>query len=57
MWRFYTGFAMQLMGFASVGLCLYTGMQKGDYGKVELAQFMIGMFLFYAGHFLRRTSK
>jgi hypothetical protein len=39
---FYIGFGMQLMGFASVGLCLFAGLQKGDYGQLELIQLMGG---------------
>lgn len=57
MWRFYTGLAMQLIGFATVGLCLFSGIEKGDYGKIELIQFVFGMFFFYSGHFLRRTHQ
>lgn len=54
---FYIGFALQLMGFASVGLCLFAGLQAGDYGRIELAQFVGGSFIFYLGHFLRGKAK
>ena len=50
---FYIGFAMQIAGFAAVGLCLFTGMNNGDYGKLELIQFLGGAFVFYLGHFIR----
>lgn len=50
---FYTGLALQLFGFAAVGLCLFAGMNKGDYGKIELAQLLIGSFAFYVGHYLK----
>jgi len=50
---FYIGFGMQLMGFASVGLCLFAGLQKGDYGQLELIQLTGGALLFYLGHFVK----
>ena len=50
---FYLGFGMQLFGMAAVGLCLLSGIQLGDYGRVELAQFMIGMFSFYVGTYFK----
>ncbi|MBL7664188.1 MAG: hypothetical protein JNM93_03565 [Bacteriovoracaceae bacterium] len=55
---FYLGLSMQLFGFAAVGLCLFAGLQTGDYGRIELAQFILGIFLFYTGtYFKNRTSK
>jgi hypothetical protein len=51
--KFYLGLALQLFGFTSVGLCLYAGINQGDYGRVELAQFLLGSFLFYVGHYLK----
>ena len=50
---FYIGLVMQLVGFSVVGLCLFAGMSKGDYGKLELTQFLGGSFVFYVGHFIR----
>lgn len=50
---FYIGTGLQLVGFTSVGLCLFAGLSKGDYGKLELIQFVGGFVLFYAGHFLK----
>lgn len=50
---FYLGLGLQLFGFTAVGLCLYSGIQNGDYGRVELAQFILGAFMFYTGHYLR----
>lgn len=50
---FYIGLALQLFGFAAVGLCLFSGLKLGDYGRIELAQFLLGGFLFYVGHYLR----
>jgi len=35
---FYIGLGLQLIGFASVGLCLFSGISKGDYGQLELVQ-------------------
>ena len=46
---FYIGLGMQLVGFASVGLCLFSGITKGDYGKIELAQLIGGSGFFYLG--------
>lgn len=50
---FYIGFGLQLIGFTSVGLCLFSGMAKGDYGQLELIQLVGGSLLFYLGHFLK----
>jgi hypothetical protein len=54
---FYFATGMQLTGFASVGLCLFSGMKNGDYGRLELAQFVFGAFLFYVGHYLKGRSQ
>ena len=53
---FYTGLALQLFGFTAVGLCLFSGIGKGDYGRLELAQFIGGTAAFYIGHYLRGRS-
>ena len=50
---FYIGLGMQLVGFASVGLCLFAGLAKGDYGQLELIQLVGGSLLFYIGTFLK----
>lgn len=50
---FYIGLGMQLIGFASVGLCLFAGLAKGDYGQLELIQLVGGSLLFYIGTFLK----
>lgn len=50
---FYIGTGLQLVGFTSVGLCLFAGLNKGDYGQLELIQFVGGFVLFYLGHFLK----
>lgn len=54
---FYIGFGLQLIGFASVGLCLFAGMSKGDYGQLELIQLVGGSLVFYLGQFLRGKSQ
>lgn len=51
---FYIGLGMQLIGFSSVGLCLFSGLAKGDYGQWELIQLVGGALLFYLGHFFRK---
>jgi hypothetical protein len=53
---FYTGLGMQLVGFASVGLCLFAGLTKGDYGKLELIQLIGGSLVFYVGTFLKNRG-
>ena len=53
---FYIGLGMQLIGFASVGLCLFAGMSKGDYGQLELIQLIGGSLLFYVGTFLKNRG-
>jgi hypothetical protein len=53
---FYFGLGMQLVGFASVGLCLFAGLTKGDYGKLELIQLMGGSLVFYVGTFLKNKG-
>lgn len=50
---FYLGLGMQLFGLIAVGMCFITGIQIGDYGKVELAQFVLGGFVFYSGTYLK----
>lgn len=50
---FYFGFGLQLMGLATVGICLFSGMVKGDYGQLELVQLVGGSLVFYVGSFLR----
>ncbi len=54
---FYLGLGMQLIGFASVGLCLFAGMSKGDYGKLELIQLVGGSLLFYVGTFVKNKGQ
>ncbi len=49
---FYVGLGMQLFGLAAVGLCLFSGIRNGDYGRLELAQLMIGSFVFYAWNYI-----
>ncbi|MFP5457519.1 MAG: hypothetical protein ACLGG7_02200 [Bacteriovoracia bacterium] len=53
---FYIGTGMQLFGMAAVGLCLFAGIQNGDYGRIELAQLVIGSFAFYVGNYLKAKS-
>jgi len=47
---------MQLIGFASVGLCLFAGLSKGDYGQLELIQLVGGSLLFYVGSFFKNKG-
>lgn len=56
---FYLGLGMQLTGLASVGLCLFAGLTKGDYGRLELIQLIGGSLVFYVGTYFknRGTSK
>jgi hypothetical protein len=54
---FYLGFGLQLIGFASVGLCLFSGLVKGDYGQLELVQLVAGFLVFQVGHFLRHKAR
>lgn len=53
---FYIGFGLQLVGFASVGLCLFAGMHKGEYGQLELVQLVMGSLMFYFGHFVKNKT-
>lgn len=53
---FYIGLGLQLFGLAAVGLCLFSGIQNGDYGRIELAQLLIGSFGFYVGNYLKGRS-
>jgi hypothetical protein len=53
---FYLGLACQLFGLASVGLCFFAGLKNGDYGRIELVQFIGGGSIFYLGQFLRSRS-
>jgi len=53
---FYTGLGMQLVGFASVGLCFFSGIRVGDYGKLELMQLVFGSLVFYLGTALKNRG-
>ena len=53
---FYAGLGMQLFGFTAVGLCLFAGLKSGNYGKIELAQFILGMFAFYTGSYIKKRG-
>ena len=53
---FYFGLGMQLVGFASVGLCLFAGLTKGDYGRLELLQLIGGSLMFYVGTFFKNKG-
>ena len=50
------GFWLQCAGFVSVGACLAAGIVKGDYGYLELGQFVAGSAAFYLGCLLRRGA-
>ncbi|MBY0517720.1 MAG: hypothetical protein K2P81_12490 [Bacteriovoracaceae bacterium] len=50
---FYVALGMQLFGMAAVGLCLFAGLRSGDYGRLELAQLVLGSFSFYVGTYLK----
>jgi len=53
---FYVGLGMQLFGLVAVGLCLFSGINNGDYGRLELAQLILGSFVFYIGNYLKGRS-
>jgi hypothetical protein len=53
---FYIGLGMQLVGFAALSLCLFAGMTKGDYGKLELIQLIGGSLVFYLGTFFKNKG-
>jgi hypothetical protein len=54
---FYIGLGLQLIGFTAVGLCLFAGLSKGDYGQLELVELVGGSLLFYLGHFIRGKGR
>ena len=51
---FYIGHGLQLVGLTLVGLCLFAGLSKADYGRPELAQLVGGSLIFYLGAFLKK---
>lgn len=51
--KFYIGLGMQIFGLTAVGLCFISGIRNGDYGQFELAQLVLGSFVFYAGNYLK----
>lgn len=53
---FYIGLGMQVFGLTAVGLCFFSGIRHGDYGHFELAQLVLGSFVFYAGNYLKGRS-
>jgi hypothetical protein len=54
--KFYIGLGMQIFGLTAVGLCFISGIRNGDYGHFELAQLVVGSFVFYAGNYLKGRS-
>ena len=52
--NFYFGLGLQLVGLASVGLCLISGLAKGDYGSLDLVLFIGGPGIFYLGTILKK---
>ncbi len=50
---FYIGLGMQIFGLTAVGLCFISGIQNGDYGRLELLQLVIGSFVFYIGNYFK----
>jgi hypothetical protein len=50
---FYIGLGLQLVGFASVGLCLFSGIEKGNYGQLEFLQLVGGSLVFYVGTYIK----
>lgn len=53
---FYVAIGLQLIGLALVGLCLFSGLVKGDYGQLEFVQLVGGSFVFYIGQFFKAKS-
>ncbi len=53
---FYVGLGMQLFGLTAVGLCFVSGVQNGDYGRLELLQLVAGSLVFYIGNYLKGRS-
>jgi hypothetical protein len=53
---FYVGLGMQLFGLTAVGLCFVSGIQNGDYGRLELLQLVVGSLVFYVGNYLKSRS-
>lgn len=51
--RYYGGLWLQLAGFVSVGLCLASGVVRGDYGYLELGQFVGGAAAFHLGSLVK----
>lgn len=47
---------MQLFGLTAVGLCFVSGIQNGDYGRIELLQLVLGSLVFYVGNYLKGRS-
>jgi hypothetical protein len=53
---FYLGLGMQIFGLTAVGLCFLSGIHQGDYSHFELAQLVIGSFVFYVGNYVKARS-
>jgi hypothetical protein len=53
---FYVGLGMQLFGLTAVGLCFFSGIKNGDYGRLELLQLVVGSLVFYVGNYLKGKS-
>jgi len=48
---------LQIAGFLSVTWCLYSGLSKGDYGRLELIAFVGGALFFYVGNGMKKSSQ
>lgn len=54
---FLAGFILQIFGFLLVTVCLVNGLRLGDYGKIELMQFLSGALFFYLGNWTKKLSQ
>ena len=54
---FYIGLGLQLIGFASVGICLFAGLSQGNYSYIELYQFIGGSAVFYIGAMIKGAKR
>jgi hypothetical protein len=53
---YYLGLGFQLIGFSTVSLCMFTGMNTGAYDKMQYLQFVGGSFIFYLGYVFRAKA-
>ena len=55
--RYYLSFFLQIYGLCTVAICFIQGIKLGDYGRIELFQFISGILIFYVGSYIKKWGR